>query len=736
MSLRLRAVALTAATFVGLAGFLYVQLGRALQEPYDRLDQGSVRLALGQAEALIRLAGEQLRSTCLDWAAWDDTYRFVVDGNRAYRESNLTLETIRDLRLHVMLFVDPDGRAVAHNTQPPGETVLSQILGVATRLVPPAPSNDVHQAVAGIWGGGPQPMLVAVAPVLRSDHSGPARGLLVLGRFLAADELSRYRETLGFPLSLHRPHRDTEPPDLTAVEPSLTGDSRTASRPLDLQSIAGYSLLDTIDGERLIARIVRPREFHEQGLRAIRYLQTGLLSVLALCSAVFAVLVMCFVVAPIHRLSQGLLRIAARPDPAARLPRATDGELDRLVTAINTMLASLEEANRERQESQERYRAIVDSAAEGIILADAATRMVVEVNAAMAAIAGLSEEELIGRTVDSLLEPDDAVATELVGHNEGRIPRGDGDERIVEYTSSTIHHQGAEVLCFVLRDVTERRRLEARLRQAEQYESLGVLAGGIAHDFNNLLMVVLGNANLIRAENGLPGPIVQSLEQIETAAEQAAGLTRQMLAFAGLTALGARPVRLDLLAAEAAERARAWLPAGATLRCDTSPAVPMVEGDEEHLRQLLENLLRNAAEAIGNDGSIRVAVTQVNERDPDADIDHLPPDRPPGGYVALEVADTGHGIDPADRPRVFEPFFSTRFVGRGLGLAVVAGIVRAHHGALRLTSEPERGTVVRLLFPATRGESDAPPTIDEPANDGNVSRASPPPRPDTPDPGD
>ncbi|MFA5808354.1 MAG: PAS domain S-box protein, partial [bacterium] len=265
----------------------------------------------------------------------------------------------------------------------------------------------------------------------------------------------------------------------------------------------------------------------------------------------------------------------------------------------------------------------------------------------------------------------------------------------------------------IITDITERKRaeeekrnLERQVQRAQKMESLGVLAGGIAHDFNNLLMVVLGHAELALNEISPMSPARGSLTEITTAARRAADLCRQMLAYAGKASFALERVGLRELVEEMAHLLKTAISKKAILNLNLERGLPPIEADPSQIRQIVMNLIINASEAIGDrSGVITVSVGATRCDEEYLRKTELREDLAPGLYVHLEVTDTGGGMDAETRSRIFEPFFSTKFTGRGLGLAAVLGIVRAHKGALKVYSEPGKGTTFKILFPAlTEGE--------------------------------
>ena len=270
-------------------------------------------------------------------------------------------------------------------------------------------------------------------------------------------------------------------------------------------------------------------------------------------------------------------------------------------------------------------------------------------------------------------------------------------------------------------DITRRREaeeqrltLERQLLHAQKLESLGVLAGGVAHDFNNLLMALIGHLELATLELPPDAPARANVEQAARAAHHAAHLTRQMLAYSGRGRFVIDVLDLGALVAEHATLMRATLPRWITL--DVEPArVAPIEGDAGQVQQVVMNLVTNAADAIGaRPGSIRV---RVGEETLDADAvagSRVDPPPAPGRFVVLEVADDGDGMDEATRARLFEPFFTTKAQGRGLGMAAILGIVRAHHGAIFVDSAVGAGSRFRVAFPATTRREVAVPRAPAP----------------------
>ena len=335
----------------------------------------------------------------------------------------------------------------------------------------------------------------------------------------------------------------------------------------------------------------------------------------------------------------------------------------------------------ERKESENLFRAVFDGAAEGMVISNDA-REYVDVNPAAC--------ELFGRTRDELL----AMTMEPSGLRE--VVRPDGTLREIEYAARENVLPGRHLS--VLRDVTERRQLERDLWRAQRLESVGRLAGGVAHDFNNLLTAIRGYAQLLlsRVDDG-------SVEQhhaaeIDRAADRAAALTAQLLAFGRRQMLQPRPAELNRLV-ENAETMLSRLAGDVELTFELDPGVHLVRIDPAQIEQVLVNLVSNAADATATGG--RVVVRTAN-----AEVVSLD-DLPDGRYAVLSVHDTGTGIDASALEHLFEPFFTTKPVGQGtgLGLATAYGIAKQSGGTIVVVSTPGAGSTFEVYLPATGGET-------------------------------
>lgn len=364
-----------------------------------------------------------------------------------------------------------------------------------------------------------------------------------------------------------------------------------------------------------------------------------------------------------------------------------------------------------------RWLALLELAYETVLVRSFPGDRILYWNAGAEARYGWTAAEALGRDSHVLLrtraaEPLDRIAAELAasGRWEGELKHETrtGQQRTMEVRWALWHDTdtGRDEVLEIGRDVTELRRAEAEHQRLEEkalalqrLESLGGLAAGVAHDFNNLVMAMVANADLARLQLPDDHRAARHLEQIAIAARHAGEITDRLRDYAGERRRVREPTRLDVLVGEVAEMLRASLAEGVELELvfRSQAAVP---ADAVALRQVFLNLLANASEASVGGGRIRVVVEDAQRTAPFNGSLLLDPGRP-GPYVVVSISDDGPGIDAPDRGRIFEPFFSTKRGGRGLGLPLVIGMVKAHAGGLALESRPGAGSTFTVLLPAT-----------------------------------
>lgn len=370
----------------------------------------------------------------------------------------------------------------------------------------------------------------------------------------------------------------------------------------------------------------------------------------------------------------------------------------------------------ERSELAERLELLLESTSEGIFGVDRSGQCTF-INGAALKQLGYQRNEILGRRIHDLIHykhPDGspylfqegALFQAIHSGKSKRVTsdmlyRKGGEAFPVDYSASPITHEGEIIGAVALfSDISERKLTEEKFRQTAKLESLGVLAGGIAHDFNNLLTGILGNASLVLWSDGLAETDREKLEFIVQSSERAADLTKQMLAYAGKGKIEVRSVLISNVIRDTTSLLATMIPKTVRLHLELTDTAPF-DGDPSQIQQVAMNLVINAGESIGEPYPGTVTVQTREELvDPEAAQKIGAGELVPGRYVVLEVADTGCGMGPEVQARIFDPFYSTKFTGRGLGLAAVHGIVTGHRGAIRVLSSPGSGSRFQVYFPA------------------------------------
>jgi PAS domain S-box-containing protein len=349
------------------------------------------------------------------------------------------------------------------------------------------------------------------------------------------------------------------------------------------------------------------------------------------------------------------------------------------------------------------FKLIGDHASDWILLLDEGG-LIQYVNLKASTDLGCSDRELTGRQIESLVPESQRSILRTVLDKapagtgapvELTFERRDKSPLLVELNCTGVRTADGLVVYAAARDIGERKQIEKKLREIRHWESLGALAGGLAHDFNNLLTIILGNASLAR--DLMPGDhaILPMVDGIVSAAERSSELVRMLLATSGYRSRYGEPLRLDQLL----EWTLANRPLPSHIRIATDTVEMPFMGDRRSFETLLWSLISNAAEAYGpKEGEVRVAIRSgAALAVPAANFQEG--DSGTGECLGIIVEDSGSGMSPEILDRAFDPFFSTRFTGRGLGLPAVRGIVRAYSGKLLINTAVGRGTRVEVWLP-------------------------------------
>ena len=397
----------------------------------------------------------------------------------------------------------------------------------------------------------------------------------------------------------------------------------------------------------------------------------------------------------------------------------------------NRDITERKEAEIALQESEARFRAMVQHASEAIVLYDMDSHSSIEVNDHAIELFGLSREELLkinGKTLSAEIQPNGGEREVEVAKLRQRLKEQgtstfewlyhiNGQDILAEVRAVTMPDRNRWLVRHSIVDITERRRHEERIQQSQKLESLGLLAGGIAHDFNNLLTGILGQTSLAQHRLTVEHPARTNMERATAAGLRARTLIQQMLAYAGRGQADVQQVNLNDIIQESVQLFETSLPTTVLVETQLDEALPAVNADAGQMQQLVVNLVLNAADAITNahasmetnggrpanlsEESGRILLeTTVRQVDASETNLYLSEETLlPGRYVMLHIRDNGYGMSPATLARVFDPFFSTKPEGTGLGLSVAVGIVKRHRGGLSVSSQLNRGTTFDILLP-------------------------------------
>jgi len=362
------------------------------------------------------------------------------------------------------------------------------------------------------------------------------------------------------------------------------------------------------------------------------------------------------------------------------------------------------------QISELRYRRLFETAQDGILILDADSGGIADANPFLLEMLGYTRPQLLGKQLWEIGFFKDRALSEAAFatlQKEGYIryenlplESKDGRRREVEFVSNLYSVGDEMVIQCNIRDITDRRRLEAKLLQVQKMEAVGQLAGGVAHDYNNILTSTLLQLSMLLDDPSLPASMIGTLQQLEREARRAAGLTRQLLLFSRQQTVRLQPMDLNLVLSNLISMLRRLLSEDIRLEYPPGDSPLWIQADAIMMEQVITNLCLNAQDAMAPAGGRLTIDARLVELDAKAAL--MNPEAGRGSFVCLSVADTGCGMDAATLERIFEPFYTTKPVGKGtgLGLSTVYGIAKQHLGWVEVTSRLGQGSTFRVYLPA------------------------------------
>lgn len=482
MKLRRKTLSIVGITIAGLTGVLYATSSSILLGSLVKAEEQEATQVVKGVLNVFTQTADDFNSRFADWSAWDDTYSFIQNRNKEFIDSNLIPEGLANIRVNIAVFVNTSGKIV-YGTGLDRETLkftpvpeaLKQHISLNDRILQ-HPNAD--SSLAGIMLLPSGPVLIASRPIVTTKNKGPIRGTLVFGRNLDAAGIAKLSKTTRLPLIVHSINEPKLPADFQKVLQKLSAKKPILVQPLSENAIAGYALVNDIYNQpALLLRVDIPREIYRQGQTSLLYL---LVSVgLAGIGFIGCTLLLLehLVLSRLSDLAKGVNRVSASQDLSVRLPVTGEDELADLANNINGMLSAIAIAENEQIEEKARYRAVVEQATDSIFLWDAKTQCLLEANTAFINLLGYSPDTISQLTIYDIV----AYSKELIDTNIGILladkqfrigellyRRRDGSCVDVEVSGSVISYGGREIICTVVRDITERKQAEAELRASEE----------------------------------------------------------------------------------------------------------------------------------------------------------------------------------------------------------------------------------------------------------------------------
>jgi PAS domain S-box-containing protein len=396
-----------------------------------------------------------------------------------------------------------------------------------------------------------------------------------------------------------------------------------------------------------------------------------------------------------------------------QVTRQASLRIEEMDVMVRQRTQELQTANDRLRDSEERFSTAFHASPIPMAMQTLASGCFLDFNDAFLNLTGFHRNQLTGETSAALkLRPSgesrawpQLQAGRNVRNLECEITTSAGETRQVLISLEVLPLGPESNVLLIAEDLTDKRKLESELRQAQKMEAVGQLAAGVAHDFNNILTIIQGHASLQISAPGLDPDVVDSLKHISSAAERAANLTRQLLAFSRKQVMTPRRLDLNALVRQISTVLPRLIGEHIRLVTDLGPELAAVFADDCNMEQILLNLAVNARDAMPNGGTLTIRTEEINVDD---DYLRMVPDALAGRYVCLSIRDTGTGMDVRTRNRIFEPFFTTKEVGKGtgMGLATVYGIVKQHDGWLEVDSALGQGSAFKVLLPVCEEEAE------------------------------
>jgi PAS domain S-box-containing protein len=736
MSVRIKTLIVISLTFLTLLGTLYFTSRWFLfQDAIVAEDKSTTR----DVTRLLATLDEQIAAmdaTLGDWAPWDDTYEFISTGDTGYIDSNLSNETLINLGVEMILFVNNSGQIVfdkrvdldSQTELPIPESLYNQ-LQVGHPLLS---HQDPADKMAGILSLPEGALIIASQPILTSLGEGPIRGTLIMGRFLNEAEIAKLSQRTLLSISVFPYNADGLPDDVALARNSLVGVQPIFVAPQSETVVSGYTLVNDIYGNpALILRVDTPREALAQAENNMRFLGFALLAIGLILGLVTMLLLERMVITRLVNLNASVMEIGSQGTATSRVKANGNDEIFVLASSVNSMLESLENSRAKEWESEERYKNLATISPVGIFRTDQ-NGATTYVNPMWCQISGLSANEALGDGWLGAVHPQDKErlvrgwqeTTRLNQESlaDYRFLRPDGT--VVWVMGQAIPEMNSEnqIVGYVgtITDITERKRAEEQrksyskrleemvkertqaleaaqeqLIHQEKLAVLGQLAGSVGHELRNPLGVISNAAYFLQlAQPDADEKMKEYFQIIADETRTAEKIVTDLLDFSRSISADPEPLDVAGLVEQTLEHYPA--PANVTIQRRIAPNLPPVFADPRQMKRVLGNLLVNAYQAMASiksatlpeGGKLTISASRSHD------------------MIAISVKDSGEGIPPADMEKIFEPLFSTRMRGIGLGLAISQRLVNANGGRIEVQSEAGKGSTFTVYLPVQKEVAD------------------------------
>lgn len=705
-------VTLFLVTTLAIVGYTALANGfRATEESYTRKD-------VQRALAALSSNFIDIQTTVTDWAAWDDAYAFIQNANQDYIQANLSDNTFITLRLNLMVYINSSGQiafAKAFDLNSGKEQPLPP--GLEEHLAGQSPlltSRDDNLPRTGILSLPEVPMIIGSHPILTSKGEGPSRGTLIIGRNLDSSMIEQLSQQTQSSLSIIRPTSTQLATDFAGLLAVGNQGATILVRPQNNQLVAGYSLLNDIYGQpALILKVEAPRDIYQQGRTVILYF--SLMVALVGLGAFLAVfwLLDRQILLRLGKIIANIRDIGVHSSFSERVEIDGKDELVTLAVTTNMMLTQFEQVRREIIESEKKYRSLVENIRLGIFRSTPELPgRFLEVNKAMEEITGYTREELLQMNVsDFYVRPEDrqTLIDEISSGQEKMVHelnfrKKDGTTITVADTKAIVRDSTGKILYFdgILEDISERKRAEVEMHQLYEQEKLlrqalekemdrkTEFTRALVHELRTPLTAVLASSDLLTQELK-QGPVSRLAKNVYEGATNLNCRIEELLDLArgevNMLSMRLSPIDPLKVIRDVFTQTSALASAkNQSLLAELPPFLPTIYADEDRIRQVLANLMDNAIKFTPEGGKITICSRQEGEG------------------IAVEVSDTGPGIDENDQKNLFEPYFRSprdreRLKGLGLGLVLSKFFVEAHNGRIWFRSEKGKGSTFSFFLP-------------------------------------